>query len=185
MKSLLRRNLVLLMLGVTATAFTANINAPAFAKNGGDDSSGSDSSGSGHSGSGGDDSSGSGSGDDNSGSSGDDSSDDNSGSSDDNDSDDDSDDRSASNDDRENGGGRNRADRPRIDISVDAATRAGLLNGSLVAVDNLGRALEVEADVRNGQAVLTAKPHGGDAKRNPGPIASFNIVPAAQAPVHQ
>jgi hypothetical protein len=192
MKSLLRRNLVLLMLGVTAAAFTVNVNAPAFAKNGGDDNSGSSSSGSGHSGGGGHDNSGSGSGgDDNSGSGGNDNDGDNSGrgsggnSSDDNDSNDDSNNRSASNDDRENGGGRNKADRPRIEISVDAATRAGLLNGSLAAVDDRGRALEVEADVRNGQAVLTAKPHGGDAKRNPGPIASFDIVPAAQAPVHQ
>jgi hypothetical protein len=194
MKSLLRRHLVLLMLGVTAAAFTVNVQAPAFAKDGHSGNSGSGSSGS----SGGDDGdSGSGSGDSDSGGnsgsgSGDSDGDDNSGSngdSDDNDSNDDSNNRSASNDDRRddnrNGGGRNRADRPRIEISVDAATRAGLLNGSLVAVDNLGRALEVEVEDRNGQGVLEAKPHGGDAKRNPGPITSFDIVPAAQAPVHQ
>jgi hypothetical protein len=187
MKSLLRRNLLLLMLGVTTAAFTVSIQAPAFAKDGHSGNSGSGSSGSG----GGDDgNSGSGSGDSDSGGnsgsgSGDSDGDDNSGSSgdsDDNDSNDDSNNRSASNDDNRNGGGRNRADRPRIEISVDAATRAGLLNGSLVAVDNLGRALEVEVEDGN---VLEAKPHGGDAKRNPGPITSFDIVPAAQAPVHQ
>ena len=180
MKSLLRRNLLLLMLGVTAAAFAVGVESPAFAKNGGDGNSGSDSSGSGSSGSGGgDDNSGSGGNDDNSGS-GSHGGDDN----DDDDSNDGSNNRSASNDGGGNGGGDN-AVRPRIQIEVDAATRAGLLNGTLVAVDNLGRPLEVEADIRNGQNVLIAKPHGGDAKRNPGQIASFEIVPAAQAPVHQ
>jgi hypothetical protein len=205
MKSLLRRNLLLLMLGATAAAFTINIQTPAFAKNGSDDGSSSSSSSSGSSGSGSssssgssDDNSGSGGGDDDnsgSGSGGDDNSgsgrdrdsdDDNSSggsSSDDNSSNDDSNNRSASNVDRMNGGGGgNRANRPRVQISVDAATRAALLNGTLVAVDNLGRPLEVE--VEDG-GVLIAKPHGGDAKRKPGPIASFNVVPAAQAPVHQ
>ena len=176
MKSLLRRNLLLLMLGVTAAAFAAGVESPAFAKDGDDGNSGSDSSGP--------ESSGSGGGDDNSGSS---NNDDNSGprpggGSDDGN--DDSNNRTASNDDGVSGGGNN-AVRPRIQIAVDAATRAGLLNGTLVAVDNLGRPLEVESDIRNGQSVLIAKPHGGDAKRNPGQIASFEIVPAAQAPVHQ
>jgi hypothetical protein len=183
MKSLLRRNLLLLMLGVTAAAYTISLESPAFAKNGSDDSS--DSSGSGGSGSSG---SGSNGGDDNSGSGG---SDDSSGSGGHHGSDDDNSSRHGSSDDGDDrsdnrrGGGANNAVRPRIQISVDAATRAGLLSGALVAVDNLGRPLEVEADIRNGQSVLIAKPHGGDAKRNPGPIASFEVVPAAQAPVHQ
>jgi hypothetical protein len=192
MKTLLRRNLLLLMLGVTAAAYTLSLGTSAFAKNGSDDSS--SSSGSGSSGSSG---SGSGGGDDNSADgeehsgsgSHHDGHDDNSStggsSDDDNDSNDDSNDRSASNDDGTTSGGANNAARPRIQINVDAATRAGLLNGTLVAVDNLGRPLEVEAEIRNGQGVLIAKPHGGDAKRNPGAIASFDIVPAAQAPVHQ
>lgn len=196
MKSLLRRHLLALMLGVTAAAFAAGVASPAFAKNGGGDNS--NSSGSESSGSSGSDSSGSSGGDDNSGGGDDNSesgghsggSDDNSGSSgssdDGNDSHDDSNNRSASNDGSKNGGGgAGTAERPRIQITVDAATRAGLLNGTLVAVDNLGRPLEVEADIRNGQPVLIAKPHGGDAKRNPGPIASFDVVPASQAPVHQ
>jgi hypothetical protein len=181
MKSLLRKNLLLLMLGVTAAAYALSVESPAFAKNGSDDSSnssGSDSSGS----SGGDDDSGSGNhhdgNDDNSSNSGN--------SDDDDDRNDDSNDRSASNDDgMKAGSGASNGTRPRIQITVDAATRAGLLNGTLVAVDNLGRPLEVEADIRNGQSVLTAKPHGGDAKRNPGPIASYQVVPASQAPVHQ
>ena len=195
MKSLMRRNLLLLMLGVSAAAFTVSVESPVFAKDGGSGNSDSGSSGSGSSGSGGgDDNSGSGGGgDDNSGPGSHDSDDDDDnsgpdsgGSSDDNDDDDDdSSTRAASNDDNRNGGGGNNAARPRVQISVDAATRAGLLNGTLVAVDNLGRPLEVEADIRNGQPVLIAKPHGGDAKRNPGMIASYVIVPAAQAPVHQ
>jgi hypothetical protein len=215
MKSLLRRNLVLLMLGVTAAVFTANMGSPAFAKNGSDDGSSSSSSGSSSSGSD-DSSSSSGSGssgssgsgsssssdsdDDNSGSGSDDDSD-RSGSDDDSghhssghDSNDDSksspssndDRRNSSNDDRKNRGDRggDKSERARIQISVDAATRAGLLNGTLVAVDDLGRPLEVEVEDRNGKSVLIAKPHGGDAKRKPGPISSFKVVPAAQAPVH-
>jgi hypothetical protein len=186
MKSLLRRNLLLLVLGFAAAAFAVSIDSPSFAKNSGDDNSGSESSGSGSPGSGG-----GGDGNSGSGSHGGDDDDDNSGSDsrgssdDDNDANDDSSSGTASNDDNRSGGGSNNAVRPRIQISVDAATRAGLLNGTLVAVDNLGRPLEVEADIRNGQSVLIAKPHGGDAKRNPGPIASFEVVPAAQAPVHQ
>jgi hypothetical protein len=183
MKSLMRRNLLLLMLGAAAVAFTVSFDAPAFAKDGASDDSSSDSSGS----SGGDHDSGGGDGDLGSGSHG---SDDggNSGSGshdssgDDNDSGDDGDD-SAGSDGNGNGGGGNAA-RPSIEIAADAATRAGLLNGTLVAVDNLGRPLEVEAENRNGQSVLIAKPHGGDAKRRPGPITGFDIIPAAQAPAH-
>jgi hypothetical protein len=138
MKSLLRRNLVLLLLGLTAAAYTLSFESIAFAKDGSDDGSSSSSSSSASSGSG------SSRGDDNS-----------SGSSNSDDSNDDSNNRSASNDDRRNGGGGgNKAARPRIQIEVDAATRAGLLNGTLVAVDNLGRPLEVEVDIRNGQSEL-------------------------------
>jgi hypothetical protein len=180
MKSRLRRNLLLLMLGVAAAAYTLSLESPAFAKNGSDESSSSSGSGSSDS-SGGDDNSGGGSDNDSgSGSHHDGSSDDG------NDGDDDFNDRSASKDDgMKAGSSASNAVRPRIQINVDAATRAGLLDGTLVAVDNLGRSLEVEADIRNGQSVLIAKPHGGDAKRNPGPIASYEVVTAAQAPVHQ
>jgi hypothetical protein len=212
MKSLLRRNLVLLMLGVTAAVFIANMASPAFAKNGSDDgssssgssssgsddsssSSGSGSSSSGSSGSGSsnsgdndsdDDNSGSGSGDDGHHSGSDDDSGHHSSGHDDSKSSSSSNDdrRNSSNDDRKNGGGGGKAERARIQISVDAATRAGLLNGTLVAVDDLGHPLEVEVEDRNGKSVLIAKPHGGDAKRKPGPISSFKVVPASQAPRH-
>lgn len=192
MKSLVRRNLLLLMLGVTAAALTLPAYSPAFAKNGG---SGSGSSGSGGSNSGsGSDNSGSDS--DNSGSGGDDGpdhddGDDNGGDDDDNDDNDDDNDDDDNDDDDDNSasnsskrGGRN-VQRPEIELSLDAATLAGVRNGSLAVVDNLGRVLEVEVDFVNGAKVVTAKPHGGDAKRKPGAIASVSVVPSSQAPVHQ
>lgn len=190
MTSLLRRNLLILMLGVTSLALTATGTIPSFAKDGSDsESSGSsDSSGSG---SGGGDNSGSDGGDDNSGSGNDDDDDgddDNSGrdgndnsrddSPDDNSNDDSSRNRSASASDA------SRAPRPTALITLTPERLAGVQNGSLVVVDDLGRVLEIELDVVNGAQVIKAKPHGGDAKRNPGPITSIKVVPAAQAPVH-
>ncbi len=196
MKSLLRRNLLLLMLGVTAAALTLPVYSTAFAKNGHSGSGSSDNSGSGSSNSGsGSDSSGSGSsgddgpdhddGDDNDGDDdgdNDDNDDNDDADDDDDDDDNDDDDNSASSSSRS--GGRN-VQRPEIGLSLDAATLAGVRNGSLAVVDNLGRVLEVEVDFVNGAKVVTAKPHGGDAKRNPGPIASFSVVPSSQAPAHQ
>jgi hypothetical protein len=203
MKSLLRRNLLILMLGVTAATLSLNANTPAFAKDGhsGSDSSSDSDGGSGSDGdsdsdgdsSGSDsdsdsdgDSSGSGGNDDSPGhDSGDDSSDDgghHSSGSDDDDDDDSNDDNS--NDSSSNSGGRDRQ-RPEIELSLDAASLAGVRNGSLAVVDNLGRVLEVEFDTVNGSQVVTGKPHGGDTRRNPGPIASVSIVPSSQAPVHQ
>ncbi len=199
MKSLLRRNLLLLMLGVTAAALTLPAYSPAFAKSGnsgsGSSGSGGSNSGSGSDNSGSDsDNSGSGGGDDgpdhddgddnggddNDGDDDDDDNDDDD--NDDNDDDDNDDDNSASSSSKR--GGRN-VQRPEIELSLDAATLAGVRNGSLAVVDNLGRVLEVEVDFVNGAKVVTAKPHGGDAKRNPGPIASFSVVPSSQAPAHQ
>jgi hypothetical protein len=200
MKSLIRRHLLILMLGVTAATLSLSAYSPAFAKDGhsGSDSS-SDSDGSSGSDSDSDsdgDSSGSDSDSDSDGDSSesggdddgpghdsdDDSSDDgghhSSGSDDDNSDDDNSDDSSS------NSGGRDRQ-RPEIELSLDAASLAGVRNGSLTVVDNLGRVLEVEFDTVNGSRVATGKPHGGDAKRNPGPIASVSVVPSSQAPVHQ
>ena len=183
MTNLLRRNLLVLMLGVTSLALTAAGAVPSLAKDGSDSESsgGSDSSGSG----GGDDSSGSGHGDDNS---GDDSGDGNSGSDDDDDSDDDS---GSDNSSGDSGGKQSSSDskadkvsRPTVIITLTPANLAGVQNGSLAVVDNLGRVLEIELDRVNGAQVIKAKPHGGDAKRNPGPVTSFSIVPIAQAPVH-
>ncbi len=183
MTSLLRRNLLVLMLGVTTLALSAAGAAPSFAKDGSDSESsgGSDSSGSG----GGDDNSGSGHDDDNSGH---DSGDGNSGSDDDDDSDDDS----GSDNSSDDSSGKQSSSDSKADKGIpanrhhhaDAGNLAGVQNGTLAVVDNLGRVLEIELDRVNGAQVIKAKPHGGDARRNPGPITSISVVPAAQAPVH-
>ena len=76
-------------------------------------------------------------------------------------------------------------DRPEVVASFSGAELAGLLDGSLVAVDNLGRVLEVEIEIEHGRQVVKVKPHGGDSRRNPGPISSISVVPAGQAPVHR
>lgn len=78
-------------------------------------------------------------------------------------------------DDRDN----DRDDRDEVTLSVSEDSLRGLRDGSLVAVDNLGRALEVEVEFEHGQRVVTVKPHGGDARRNPGPITSVSILPAS------
>ncbi|ANK74523.1 hypothetical protein ACI2KT_04840 [Ensifer adhaerens] len=54
----------------------------------------------------------------------------------------------------------------------------GLRNGSLVAVDNLGRVLEVEVEYEHGVRVVTVEPHDSDIRRNPGPVGSVSIRPA-------
>jgi hypothetical protein len=171
MTPLIRRNLLILMIGATSLALTAAGAAPSFAKDGGSDNSGSGS---------GDDNSGPGGGggddDDNSGPDSNEGSNDDSG--DDNSSDDSDKNKSAAASDA------SRASRPTALITLTPESLAGVQNGSLVVVDDLGRVLEIELDQVNGAQVIKAKPHGGDAKRNPGPITSINVVPAAQAPVH-
>ena len=174
MTNLLRRNILVLMLGVTALVLSAAGGAPSFAKDGG----GSDSSGSG-----------SGGGDGNSEHGGHDSDDgDDSGSDDDNDSNDDSGGDNSSDDPGANQSASaskvDRTARPTALITLTPESLAGVQNGSLVVVDDLGRVLEIELDIVNGGQVIKAKPHGGDAKRNPGPITSISVIPAAQAPVH-
>ncbi len=185
MTNLLRRNIFILMLGVTALALTAAGTTPSIAKDGRDsESSGSsDSSGSGHGG--GDDNSGSSHGDDSSGHGGhNNDDDDNSGSDDDvDDSNDDSGDDSSKNQSA-SASKAGRAARPSAIITLTPENLAGVQNGSLAVVDNLDRVLEIELDQMNGAQVIKAKPHGGDAKRNPGPITSISVVPAAQAPIH-
>jgi len=73
----------------------------------------------------------------------------------------------------------NRSDRPRVALSVSAASLRGLLNGSLIAVDQLGRRLEVEVENEHGLQTVEVKPHRSDAIRNPGPITDVAIRPAA------
>jgi hypothetical protein len=75
------------------------------------------------------------------------------------------------------GGGSN-GDRPEIVVNLSKDDLKAVLDGSKKLVDNLGRVLEVEIEFEHGTKTVIAKPHGGDAKRNPGPITSFTIVPA-------
>lgn len=210
MQSILRRHLLALMLGVTAATFTAPFlfDAPAFAKDGrggdssgsgsGDsdsDSSGSSGSGGGHSGSSGD-SDGDDSGGDDSGrdgGSGDDDGTPDQGSGNNDDSDDDSVD--DSDDDRDKNAekaakkaekaarkaGREAA-RPTATITLSDESLANVRSGTHVVVDQLGRQLEITVRTVNGQTVISAKPHGGAAKRNPGPITTIDVVEVSSVP---
>ena len=166
---------------LTASAFLTHV-PHAQAKDGGDDGgssgSGSDgggddggSSGSGSDGGGDDgDSSGSGSGGDDSG--GDDHSGSGSGDSDD-DSPDDSSGRSIN-----SGHGGSSSERPEVEVTLTDEQLAGVKSGQLKLVDNLGRVLELEVETEHGVTKVSAKPHGGDARRNPGPITAISVVPA-------
>lgn len=151
------------------------LSSAAFARNGSDDSGGDD-----HGGrSGGDRSS-----DDHGGRSGRDSSDDDSshrGGSDDDDHgrgrgrgrghDD------AAGDDRDDDDNRRGLDgRPETVLSVSDESLTGLLNGSLVAVDQLGRRLEIEVELEHGQRIVKAEVHRSDARRTPGPITSVTVT---------
>lgn len=204
MQAILRRHLLTLMLGVTAATFTAPFlfDAPAFAKDGrGGDSSGSgsgdsdsDSGGSSSSSGGNSGSSGDSGGDDsgNDGGSGDDDGTPDQGSGNDDDGDDDSND--DSNDDRNDDSkaakkaekaakkaARNAA-RPTVTITLTDDSLANVQNGTHVVVDQLGRQLEITVRTVNGQKVISAKPHGGAAKRNPGPITNIDVVPVTSVP---
>ncbi|HEV7309414.1 hypothetical protein [Ensifer sp.] len=65
-----------------------------------------------------------------------------------------------------------------MELRVSDESLAGLRNGSLIAVDNLGRVLEVEVEFEHGVRVVTVEPHDSDIRRTPGPIASVSIRPA-------
>lgn len=162
-----------------------HFSASAFARDGSDDGGGSDSRGDDGSGSGrGDDNDDDGGrGDDNSGRGGHDDSDD-----DDDDHggrgghDDDDDDGRDDDDDDDSGdphGGRGDDNRPEVTLSVSEESLSGLLDGSLAAVDQLGRRLEVEIELEHGSRTVVAHPHRGDFTRNPGGITAVNIVSAA------
>lgn len=69
----------------------------------------------------------------------------------------------------------NRA-RPGVVLSVSRESLAGLLNGSLVAVDQLGRRLEIELENEHGTSVVKAEVHRSDAVRNPGPITNVKVI---------
>lgn len=172
-----------------------HFSASAFARDGSDDGGGSDSRGDDGSGSGrGDDNDDDGGrGDDNSGRGGHDDSDDDDDDDDDHggrgghddDDDDGRDDRGRGRDDDDDDdtgdrhGGRGDDNRPEVTLSVSEESLTGLLDGSLAAVDQLGRRLEVEIELEHGTRTVVAHPHRGDFARNPGGITAVNIVSAA------
>lgn len=185
MNTLLRKTLMAsaaMLLLVAAPVFQPAdlaLSSSAHARNGSDDSGGDDHGGRSGGDSSSDDRSGrSGSDDDHSSRSGHDDSDDDDhgrgrgrgrghdGAADDNDDDDDDD-----NDNR-----RGRDDRPETVLSVSPESLAGLLNGSLIAVDQLGRQLEIEIELEHGQRIVKAEVHRSDAVRIPGPITSVTVT---------
>lgn len=187
MHSLIRINLAALLFGVGSLIIASNGIAPSYAKDGENSGSSeiSGSSGSGSDDSGGGSNSGSGHNDSHSGDGNDDggSGRDEEGNSDGNSPDDGAD--HNSNDDQSASAARaDEPSRPVAIITLTPQSLSGVQNGTLVVVDDLGRVLEVEVDRVNGAQIIKAKPHGGDARRNPGPITSITVVPAAQAPVH-
>lgn len=72
--------------------------------------------------------------------------------------------------------GRNRDE---VTLSVSNESLQGLLNGSLIAVDNLGRVLEVEVEMEHGVQTVKVKPHRSDARRIPGAVTGVVIKPKA------
>jgi hypothetical protein len=167
---------------LTASAFLAHT-PHALAKDGGDDggSSGSGSDGGGdNGGSSGSDGGGDDGGSSGSGSDGDNGGDDHSGSGS-GDSDDDSDDDSSDDSSGRSvnsGHGGSSAERPEVEVTLTGDQLAGVRSGQFKLVDNLGRVLEIEVETEDGVTKISAKPHGGDARRNPGPITAINVVPA-------
>lgn len=63
-------------------------------------------------------------------------------------------------------------------LKVSNHSLNGLLNGSLIAVDNLGRVLEVEVEFEHGRRIVKVEPHGSDLRSKPGPIVTVSIRPA-------
>jgi hypothetical protein len=68
--------------------------------------------------------------------------------------------------------------RPEAELKVSNRSLHGLLNGSLIAVDDLGRVLEVEIEFEHGTRTITVQPHRSDFRRKPGPITEVTVRPA-------
>ncbi|MGO4619327.1 hypothetical protein AB4Z34_21100 [Ensifer sp. 2YAB10] len=81
-------------------------------------------------------------------------------------------------DDRDDDDFRDARARPEIELRVSEESLRGLRDGSLIAVDDLGRVLEVEVEFEHGVRVVKVEPHRGDFRRNPGPITTVSIRPA-------
>ena len=74
------------------------------------------------------------------------------------------------------------SDRPRARVDLSERELESVLRGDRVLVDERGRVLEVEIEIEHGVRTVTVKPHGGDAKRNPGPIGQVHAVDASTRP---
>ena len=74
------------------------------------------------------------------------------------------------------------ADRPSARVDLEPKTLDSILRGERVLIDDRGRVLEVEIEVEHGVRTVTVKPHGGDARRNPGPIAGLRTVEVERVP---
>lgn len=81
-------------------------------------------------------------------------------------------------DDRADDTDKNGDDRYEAQLKVSNRSLKGLLNGSLIAVDNLGRVLEVEIEYEHGTRIVSVQPHRSDIRRKPGPIEKVSIRPA-------
>ena len=89
-------------------------------------------------------------------------------------------------DDRRGRSGRNGADdRPAATVRLSDDELADVLRGERVLVDDRGRELEVDIELEQGRRTVTVKPHGGDARRNPGPIKSVRVVATPPRATHE
>lgn len=78
-------------------------------------------------------------------------------------------------------GGDDRRPEAVVDLSEDDL--AGVLNGRRTLLDDRGRVLEVEIEIEDGRRIVSVKPHGGAARRNPGPISAVRAVDAQSGAV--
>ena len=85
--------------------------------------------------------------------------------------------------DREAGGRGSDDRRPEAVVDLGEDDLAGVLNGRRTLLDDRGRVLEVEIEIEDGRRVVTVKPHGGAARRNPGPISAVRAVDAQSGAV--
>lgn len=69
--------------------------------------------------------------------------------------------------------------RPEATLTVSSTQLQGLLDGSLVAVDQLGRRLEVEVELEHGVRTVKAQVHRSDAVSKPGKITTVSINSAS------
>lgn len=72
------------------------------------------------------------------------------------------------------------ADRDEIVLHPTTEQLRGLSDGSLVAVDNLGRRLEVDIEREHGRVKVKGEVSDRDVRVRPGPIGKVDYVPAAQ-----